>query len=658
MSCVVEKIDSKSKLARMEIFNLGCIGPEGLTVELDNMLCLVGANNCGKSTVLRAYELAVGNRDINIDDKCKRSGENDKPTVVLYIHIPKGMANIDEKWKFAENDMLLVKSKWEWDSNLKSSRHTWDPSIDDYAPDGNASGLDTVFSSRLPIPFRINALEEPKEEHKKLLTLILQPINNKLKAILEDKESNLTKSITAITKLANAPVVEEKENLDILKEKINKSHNQIFPSLNIDFNVNVGEIKIDLAKQLIENSNIKFFEWANEIDWDKQGTGSQRALFWSMMQVRSELKALEDVRNSTNKQKSDVKKQIIKLGKELEKAKGEDTKTKKIEEIRKLNEQLQAIEEMSCELLIEEQRKTLCLPGYMLLIDEPEIALHPNAIRAASKYLYGLSKDDSWQVMLTTHSPQFINPLEDHTTIVRLERNNNNPTPKTYIADEIRFEDNEKSNLKMLCQFDTNLSEMFFGQYPIIIEGDTEYAAFEYIMQAYEGLYPLNLKPVLVRARGKYTVISLIKMLTHFKIDFSVLNDSDYPFRKDGAANSAWKANEDIFKYINEARSKGIRIIHRISLPCFEIQHTDVDKDADGNIIDPDSKEKAWNMLERVKTTKSVELSIKRVLDVLIDREADQNPFGDNIADFLIKELLDWAKAQHIKDKRILKEKK
>jgi predicted ATP-dependent endonuclease of OLD family len=51
----------------------------------------------------------------------------------------------------------------------------------------------------------------------------------------------------------------------------------------------------------------------------------------------------------------------------------------------------------------------------MLLIDEPEVALHPNGIRAASQYLYELAKDISWQVMLTTHSPLFINPFEDNT---------------------------------------------------------------------------------------------------------------------------------------------------------------------------------------------------------------------------------------------------
>ena len=173
----------KSKLVKMEIYNLGCIGPEGLIIELDDMLCLVGPNNTGKSTVLRAYELAVGNQTLLEEDRCKRCNENDAPRVVLYVHIPENMANIDEKWKFRENDYLLVKSKWEWDASGKISRQTWSPEIDNYSTDDKASGLDTVFSSRLPIPFRIGALEEPKDEHKKLLTLVLQPIAEKIKKL-------------------------------------------------------------------------------------------------------------------------------------------------------------------------------------------------------------------------------------------------------------------------------------------------------------------------------------------------------------------------------------------------------------------------------------------------------------------------------------------
>lgn len=46
-----------SKLLRMNIHNIGCIGNEGVEVALDDIVCLVGRNNAGKSNVLKAYEL-------------------------------------------------------------------------------------------------------------------------------------------------------------------------------------------------------------------------------------------------------------------------------------------------------------------------------------------------------------------------------------------------------------------------------------------------------------------------------------------------------------------------------------------------------------------------------------------------------------------------
>ncbi|MDN3709323.1 AAA family ATPase [Myroides ceti] len=187
---------------------------------------------------------------------------------------------------------------------------------------------------------------------------------------------------------------------------------------------------------------------------------------------------------------------------------------------------------MEVEKAMDERDGEISLPGYMLLIDEPEIALHPNGIRAASKYLYELANDPSWQVMLTTHSPLFINPFEDHTTIVRLSRNKGNPNPSTYRSDEITFTEDEIDNLKLLNSFDQNLSEMFFGQYPIIVEGDTEYAAFDKVMRMENEKYHINYKPILIRARGKFTMVPLIKMLAHFKVNFSVLHDSDYPKNK------------------------------------------------------------------------------------------------------------------------------
>jgi putative ATP-dependent endonuclease of OLD family len=208
----------RSKLLSITVGNIGCISNEGLTVSLDNILCLVGENNTGKSTILRAYELAVGTQSYSHErDYCKRSSE-ENAFVEIAVHIPEGTANIAEKWKVEQGEYLIVKSKWEWDKNGSKTRKTYDPEIDDYSEDGNAAGLDNVFNSRLPVPFRIGALENPQAELKNLLKLIVDPIAESLKLKLEDKESEISKALNIFTTQAKKPVEESKETI----EKINR----------------------------------------------------------------------------------------------------------------------------------------------------------------------------------------------------------------------------------------------------------------------------------------------------------------------------------------------------------------------------------------------------------------------------------------------------
>ena len=56
----------RSHLVRMHVKNIGCIGNIGLTIELNEIVRLVGANNAGKTTVLRAYEQAVRQAELKI----------------------------------------------------------------------------------------------------------------------------------------------------------------------------------------------------------------------------------------------------------------------------------------------------------------------------------------------------------------------------------------------------------------------------------------------------------------------------------------------------------------------------------------------------------------------------------------------------------------
>jgi len=602
----------------MHIKNIGCIGNDGLTVELDDIVCLVGANNAGKTTVLRAYELAVQQEKLDIKDfNCNANG---KPaTVELWVHIPKSAGNIDEKWKEETDDgLLLVRSKWEWPTEGgKPIRSTWDPEIQDYADDGKAAGLDTVFNSRLPKPFRIGSLDNPEEEHKKLLNLVLEPIINKYKEIIENEESDLSKKIKELEILANNPISELRNDIDKIQKQINSSYCKIFSSSGIHLNIGIGDIGFDPAKSLLSGSRIDISETGNSARWDQQGTGSQRALFWSILQVRSELSRA-----------SDIKKELQKLEKELQKLESKEKQSQKDKEkIQDIRDQLS-----------QNASSDFFLPGYMLLIDEPETGLHPSAVRAAKEHLYNLASEAGWQVMLSTHHPAFVDPIKDHTTIVRLHRLDKHLEPNIYKSETINFSDDELANLKALMVFDSNVSEIFFGDKVVIVEGDTEFAAFHEIMNSNPEDYPVSQRPLIIRARGKATITILVKILSHFKIDFSVLHDIDSPkISSGGKANSAYSINKTISDTVTEARKAGLNVTYRCSCPNFEIHHQ----------MDLPSKDKPFRSWKAVQEQGNVRSSIESILKELIS-ECNDIPSNDgtNYEDT----LKNWIDLNHKQD--------
>ena len=70
--------ENRSKLVRMTVRNIGCIGNEEVEISLDNVVCLVGKNNSGKSTILRAYELAKGSVQFEKDRDRYQHAEDDQ----------------------------------------------------------------------------------------------------------------------------------------------------------------------------------------------------------------------------------------------------------------------------------------------------------------------------------------------------------------------------------------------------------------------------------------------------------------------------------------------------------------------------------------------------------------------------------------------------
>lgn len=617
----------RSHLVRMHVKNIGCIGNDGLTVELDEIVCLVGSNNAGKTTVLRAYELAVKQAELKPDD-FNRNANGDPASVELWVHIPEAAANVDEKWKEKKDGLLLVRSKWEWPvTGGKPTRATWDPSANDgngeYAEDGKASGLDTVFNSRLPQPFRIGSLDDPNEEHKKLLTLVLEPVARKFKSLMDDDESSLSKKIAELQAEAEKPVAEFKEHLEEIQSQVNSAYRQVFNSGEIRLTVSLGDIGFDPQKSLAGASRVDIAEKHGQTRWDQQGTGSQRALFWSMLQVRSELNRLSEIRKSAEKDKAD----LVKLEQKTKKTKPDETKITALKE---------KIEKNNSGGLSDAEDEFL--PGYMLLIDEPETALHPSAVRAAKDHLYTLAAESGWQVMLSTHHPAFVDPLKDHTTIVRLHRVEAHLPPNVYRSENVDFDGEEIEILKALLVFDANVAEMFFGGQVIIVEGDTEFAAFHEAMRLDEANFPVDQRPLIVRARGKASIAILVKMLTHFKINFSVLHDIDSPKTKNGDKISpAYSVNKKIADTVAIAKTQGIQVTYRCSCPNFEQHHG----------MNLPTKDKPYESWKAVRDNDDVRNSVLKVLNTLLTNTGEESS-SDEEGTKYESQLKAWIKANGV----------
>lgn len=628
----------RSKLISMKLRNLGCIGPDGLEVALDKIVCLVGRNNTGKSTVLRAYELAVGNMTLTEHDRCQWTPEGDFPEVELLVHIPEGTPNVGDQWKESKDGLKLVKSKWQWKEDQgKPTRQTWDPSANagagEWADDGKAGGADAVFNSRLPQPVHVGSLQDSINVHDELLKLVTQPVAVELKRLEELPGSPLRQAINDVMTAAMAPVVQFQQDIDEVGAKVGSGFRGVFPELDIRIKVGMEAPKIDAAKSLASGSSIRFIEGAADTAIRQQGTGSRRAVFWALLQVRNTI-------DQERKARDDRVRETVKLKKDLEK---EQNKPKQSEEkIQKLKEEISALEQPLAGLVQDHS-----FPGYILLLDEPENALHPMAVRAARDHLYTLASDPNWQVMLSTHSPFFIDPLEDNTTILRLERQGKRTTPRTFRTSTISFSDEDRANLRALLQLDTALAEMFFGSYPVIVEGDTELAA--YLAAVVQEDDELAGQITLIPARGKTLIEPLIKLLTHFHISFGVLHDADSPLRRDLKRNAAWTVNKSIADAICTARGVGIEVRHRVSIPNFERRMAG----------DEETKDKPIIAYRRVRESAELRAKIREIFWNLHKSGIHQpdpslpiGALGAEIVDKLKSMLSSWAAQEQPDDPR------
>lgn len=556
----------RPRLSKLIIKNFRCIGNNPVEIELDDIVVLVGSNNAGKSTILKAYEVIMSHGSnagkLTIDDF--PNGEIIKgvyPEIELHTVVHDNSPG--ERWIRVDKvtQEKYVREQWIWEDVGAPKRRGYDVEQEEWS-ENVPWGAPNVANSQRPQAHLVEAFENPEKQANEITEILSSVITERVKSISTNKsrgegdeeETDYEKLLNSIQEMQEQILLDSKEEIEHAETQLSSLINDVFPGYEVKFDARPQE---DLEKSInlfkAKSQLLMGPQGGYQSSIARQGSGARRTLLWAALRFVNET---------------------------------ELSKKKKSER------------------------------PHVLLLDEPELCLHPSAIREACKSLYDLPKNRNWQVMVTTHSPAFIDLARDNTTIVRVERSDSGDIKGTTLFRPKRalLDDNDKKRLKLLNMFDPYVAEFFFGGHSIIVEGDTEYTAFKYILESEPDLF----KGVhIIRARGKDTIASLVKILNHFDSSYSVLHDSDRPFtnkRKINGElkkNKAWTSNEKIIEAIRMHKAPDkVRLL--ASVPNFEEAY--FNEEVKG--------EKPYNALMTLAEDTVAFERVRQLLNALIDHTA------------------------------------
>ncbi|WP_051125384.1 ATP-dependent nuclease [Leptospira yanagawae] len=192
---------------------------------------------------------------------------------------------------------------------------------------------------------------------------------------------------------------------------------------------------------------------------------------------------------------------------------------------------------------------------YIILFEEPELYLHPEAIYTLRRQLYDLSKNSPYQIMCATHAPLMIDLSEHHSSLIRLVKNEDTEITKTYQVDFNAFDSEEKEKLQMINRFNPHICEAFFSDQAILVEGDTEAIIYRTLIDKF---YLPN-KYFILNTGSKSNIQFYQKILTHFGIKHVIVHDCDereyIDKNKKKKINPMFTVNENIWKEIENSNS-------------------------------------------------------------------------------------------------------
>ncbi|MCG3315198.1 ATP-dependent endonuclease [Listeria monocytogenes] len=200
--------------------------------------------------------------------------------------------------------------------------------------------------------------------------------------------------------------------------------------------------------------------------------------------------------------------------------------------------------------LRDKKKKTYKRP-LIICFEEPEIYLHPNAANQMRDTIYTLANTENNQIICSTHSPymidlgkktgQVLNYLNSEDKDIKINDVSSTcetitNTPFNIGEAFLSLMEEDRDYVKVTLKMDDYISRIFFAKKVLIVEGDTEELVIRESINLLDEKWKKNALSnwQIIRARGKPVIISLIKYLKSMGIEPYVMHDLD--LHKEGAS--------------------------------------------------------------------------------------------------------------------------
>ena len=449
-----------------------------------NTIFILGQNNVGKSTFLKAYSFIYSGQTPIEEDFHKKDLtremqfelELEIDDVDLGYIKESNPRKFDSFGAFLSNAKIKILRRFtsERDAKGKFSKpaardFTLNPQTKEWEESAFGSlGLSTVFQRLMPKPIIIKAMPTEEEVEKVVNEILASKAASRLKVDEFEALKDAQKTIKELQdKMYNPAAV------NAYKQQVNDYFRKLFPDTSIDL------------------------EEADKVKWTEDKFGKKFTVHFHK-------------ETTTGERESSVPDSYTSIGHGA---------------VRSAIFSLLLMRDIAEEMEWQNNRKE-----YLILFEEPELFLHPKLMRNLRELIYSVSNDNyPYQILCASHSPQMIDISKQKSTLVRMVKRNSTKLYQVNDNDlleagEAKNKEELKQELQEVLRFNPYICESFYADEVLLVEGATEEIIIRGILQKEQ-----SSKDVFVVNCGSVNNIPFYqKVYRKFSIRHHVVCDTDF----------------------------------------------------------------------------------------------------------------------------------